>query len=52
MDMDIHSTENNVDHFLISTRENQLLIIFVDETEFSNGSITDEGAKLHSNGIL
>lgn len=27
--------ENNVDHFLISTRENQFLLIFVDQVETS-----------------
>ena len=25
--------ENNVDHFLISTRENQFLLIFIDQVD-------------------
>ena len=31
MDINFESEESNVDHFLISTRENQFLLIFVDQ---------------------
>jgi hypothetical protein len=30
MTIDMGTFDNNVDHFLISTRENQFLLIFVD----------------------
>lgn len=33
MAMDAGLDENNVDHFLISTRENQFLLIFIDRIE-------------------
>lgn len=33
MAMDVGFEENNVDHFLISTRENQFLLIFIDRVE-------------------
>jgi hypothetical protein len=36
MTMETNTTENNVDHFLISTRENQLMVIFVDPKELVN----------------
>ena len=31
MDVKFEGEESNVDHFLISTRENQFLLIFVDQ---------------------
>lgn len=31
MGIDIEIEESNVDHFLISTRENQFLLIFIDK---------------------
>jgi hypothetical protein len=33
MAMDIGFEESNVDHFLISTRENQFILIFIDQAE-------------------
>ena len=33
MSIDKREDENNVDHFLISTRENQFLLIFINQTE-------------------
>ena len=33
MTMEIKTADNDVDHFLISTRENQLMVIFVDPKE-------------------
>lgn len=30
MDMELSNIDKNVDHFLISTREDQFLVIFVD----------------------
>lgn len=40
MTMDMHMTEDNVDHFLISTREDQLLFVWLgpeaSETKWEN----------------
>lgn len=33
MAMEVGFEESNVDHFLISTRENQFLLIFIDRVE-------------------
>lgn len=33
MAMDIGFEESNVDHFLISTRENQFILIFIDQVD-------------------
>lgn len=33
MAMEVTLEDNNVDHFLISTRENQFLLIFIDQVE-------------------
>lgn len=33
MAMDVGFEENNVDHFLISTRENQFILIFIDQVD-------------------
>lgn len=33
MAMEIAFEDSNVDHFLISTRENQFLLIFIDQVE-------------------
>lgn len=33
MSLDKSEDENNVDHFLISTRENQFLLIFINKVE-------------------
>lgn len=39
MGVDNRLEENNVDHFLISTRENQFLLIFVDQVEANKESL-------------
>jgi len=38
MAVDSRLEENNVDHFLISTRENQLLLVFIDQVEAMKSS--------------
>jgi len=40
MGMDVGLEDSNVDHFLISTRENQLLLIFIDQVEFMKEALS------------
>lgn len=40
MTMDIRLEDSNVDHFLISTCENQFLLIFIDQVEIMKEALT------------
>ena len=45
MTIDIMTNESEVDHFLISTYENQLLFIFIDKP-LANNKILEFGANI------